>query len=140
MDNEAAGQLSSMELYCITVAALEGHHTCQLAYCALIDNYNSLMDTSNLKDSACVALPTSPIFAQYNLSYDPEVRENTTMLKDMRVVIHKLLPEDSEEDLTKENSPPRTGDQGSTEDPFGGHSDAVHLSFSPDAFQITYKL
>jgi hypothetical protein len=90
MDNEAAGQLSSMELYRITAAALEGHQMRGLAYRALIDNYNSLMGTSNHKDNPCVDLSTLPIFAQYNLSYDPKVREITTMLKDMRRAIHKL--------------------------------------------------
>ena len=62
MDDEAAGRLSSMELYRITTAALEGHQMRQLAYRALIDNYNSLMGTSNHKDNAFIDLSTSPIF------------------------------------------------------------------------------
>ncbi len=80
MDDEAAGWLSSIELYPITAAALEGHQMHRLAYHVLADNYNYLMNTSNLKDIACIDPPTSPICAQLNLSCDPKIRENTTTL------------------------------------------------------------
>ena len=136
MDDEAARRLSSMELYRITTAALEGHQMRRLAYCALIDNYNSLIGTSNHKDNACINLSTSSIFAQCNISDSPEVNGNTKMVNDiMRRAIHKLLPEDLEKELTGENGPYITGHQGPTEDPFGGHSDAIHISFTNDAFQ-----
>ncbi len=136
IDNKAAGQLSSMELYRITTAALEGHQMRQLAYRALMENYNSLMGISNLRDSVpCGVDPaTSPIFSQYSISSDPELKGNSTTLKDMRTAIHKLLPEDLE-NATEEDVPFVTGDQGPNEEPFASHTGVAHLSFTSDAFQ-----
>jgi hypothetical protein len=42
LDDEAADQLSSADLYRITTAALEGHNKQHLAYHALSNNYTSL--------------------------------------------------------------------------------------------------
>jgi hypothetical protein len=137
IDNKAAGQLSSMELYHITAAASEGHQMHRLAYRALMDNYNSLMGISNLRDSVpCNVDPaTSPIFSQHNFSSDPELRENNTTLKDMRTAIHKLLPEELENATEEEDVPSITGDQGPNEDSFASHTGVAHLSFTSDAFQ-----
>jgi hypothetical protein len=94
------------------------------------------MGISNLRDSVpCGVDPTtSPIFSQHNLSSDPELRENSTTLKDMRTAIHKLLPEELE-NATEEDVPSVTGDQGPNEDSFASHTGVVHLSFTSDAFQ-----
>jgi hypothetical protein len=43
LDDKAAGRLSSTDLYHITTAALEGHDKQCLAYCALSNNYTSLI-------------------------------------------------------------------------------------------------
>jgi hypothetical protein len=102
LDDEAAGRLSSTNLYCITMAALEGQDKRRLAYHALKNNYTSLMCSSNLTHHIHKATPPSPVFMQHNTFDNTKLSKSISSLKDMRTAIHKLLPEDLENPI-KEN-------------------------------------
>ncbi len=102
LDDEAAGRLSSTDLYHITTAALEGHNKGCLAYHALKNNYTSLMCSYNLTHRIHEATPPSPVFMQHNIFDNAKLSKNISSLKDMRTAIHKLLPEDLENPI-KEN-------------------------------------
>jgi hypothetical protein len=94
LDGKAADQLSSTDLYRITLAALEGHIKRRLAYHALSNNYTSLMCSSNLTHCIHKATPPSPVFMQQNMLDNTTLSEHISSQKDMRTAIHKLLPED----------------------------------------------
>jgi hypothetical protein len=133
LDDEAAGQLSSTDLYHITMAALEDHVKQCLAYHALSNNYTSLMYSSNLTPRIHEATPPSPVFMQHNILDNAKLSKTITSLKDMRTAIHKLLPKDLENPI-KENITSTSGDQGPNEGPIEDHSGTTLVSCTCDVY------
>jgi hypothetical protein len=139
LDDKAAGQLSSTDLYRITTAALEGHNKQRLAYHALKNNCTSLMCSSNLTHRILKATPPSPVFMQHNIFDNDKLSKNILSLKDMRTAIHKLLPKDLE-NLIKENVAFTSGDQGPNEGPIEDHSGTTLVSCTCGAYQELFEI
>ncbi len=76
---------------------------------------------------------------QHNILDNVKLSENITSLKDMRTVIHKLLPKDLENPI-KENVASTFGDQGPNEGPIKDHSGNTLVSCTCDAYQELFNI
>ncbi len=138
-DDKAAGRLRSTDLYCIVVAALEGHEKQPIHYHALRNNYTSLMWASYMANHPYENLARSPIFKQQNIQTTNNLDGNSSSLSKMRSEIHKLKPEDLEEKIN-EKPTSRPGTNGPNEIQIGHQRGVSTLICMDETYRILLNI